>query len=360
MRNLLLFLRHCLKSPTVLLSMGIVGLVASLSFGYTALKEDRPCVIFDADSTAPSQAVLDYLETREFQLCDSREALLEELQTGNADCGIVLKEGFAEALEAGNLRNCAELLVTSRTSRDNTFSMIALVGIYRQYAPYLAAEIAENQGLPSDPQAIISGYETYEGTVPKLEFQVTSVAGQVLEEAPSTNLPMALIAISIMVAFGFLSMGGLRRSTAALRPRFSVRRLLLLEILPQSAALALCLWLGAALGAVLGSFRFYVPLSTLLPALLGYTLALGWFFSFLLAAGLSAHALSSLIALDAAISLFLCPAYWDIALYAPVLTPVRVLSIPYWLYLFSAYPAASIVPAVLTVLILWLTARKRS
>ncbi len=335
MKNLLLFLRRYLKFPPVLLSMVALSLIACFSFGYTTLKEDRPCVVFDEDCSTQSSQVLDYLKHHDFEICQNKNELFNALQSGYADCGIVLKKGFSEKLQSGAPEHCAQLLVTSRTSRDNTFSLIALVGIYRLYAPYLAAEIAANQGLPSDLLAINDFYEHYDGTVPKLEFDITDVSGKILDDSPNANLPITLIAISIMIAMGFISIISLRRSAITLRPRFSRSQIFFRLLLPQTIALSLCLFFSAALGAIAGSRFFYVPFNQLLPGLLCYSFALSCFFSLLLLFGVSPHALSSFLALDSALSLFLCPAYWDIALYAPALTPIRILSIPYWLFLFS-------------------------
>ena len=335
MKNLLLFLHRYLRFPPVLLSMVALSLIACFSFGYTALKEDRPCVVVDEDCSLQSGQVLDYLKSHGFEICQSKNELLNTLQTGYADCGIVLKSGFSENLQAGTLEHCAQLLVTSRTSRENTFSLIALVGIYRLYASYLAAEVAADQGLPSDLLAINDFYEHYDGTVPKLEFEITDVSGKILADSPNANLPITLIAISLMIAMGFTSIISLRRSAITLRPRFSRSQIFFRLLLPQTIAVSLCLFFSAALGAIAGSRFFYVPLRQLLPGLLCYSLALSCFFSLLLLLRVSPHAFSSFLALDSALSLFLCPAYWDIALYAPALTPIRGLSIPYWLFLFS-------------------------
>lgn len=356
-----LWLRRFLRMPAFLLTLILVLLVCLGSFGYVEVKEDRPCGIFSQSDSETAHGVVAYLVEQGFVECGCYEELREMVRTGKADCGLVLPGDFEEKLQRGKTRGCADLLTSSRSSRENTYAMIAMVGIFRAYAPYLASDVAGTLGYEADPETMAAYMEEYYGIVPQLAFRITSVEGETLPEQASTNLPVGIMAVCGFLAMGFFSIGVVAANTRQTSARFSKLQRMFSVIMPQTMSMALLLGCVTALGGYLGSRIWGLNVPGLIPGVFGYYLFLGWLCSLIVLLPLGDHLRYCFVALDGAVSLFLCPLYWDIGLYVPKLKILRCLSFPYGLYAILEEPVWILVLVIFSAVCFhgWKEYRKR-
>lgn len=335
MRELFFFLKSFLKKPVMWVSLAVVFAVSFFAFASAALREPLPCALYSEDAGKEAQKVVAYLEENGFHVCGSYDEAQEMVMTGKADTGVILRDGFGEKLAEADLRECTELIVSERSQKTSMYKLMAAVAIYQQLMPYSAAEVAVTMGYDADYEDITAFEEEIKDRVNPLEFHITSVDGADIEVQENFDLPIGIAAICCFAILGFLCVAVNRRNGRMVRQRFeSFGSFALRCILPQNIASGLYVLIAAGAGTAAAAAAGYaVPFSELALPFVLYMVLLVLIFTVLVITPLSDNLLICIIAIDAAVSLVLCPLYSGSNLLLGFIAPFRMFSIPYYMFL---------------------------
>ena len=333
MRNFTLFLAHTLRMPLTWLLLVVLTALSAISFGYSNVHHNLPCAVFAEDDSETARHIMDGMQSDEYLITDSREAFMDAIRRGKADCGIILKAGLDERMESMDLTDCAEMWVSPRTSLERMYGLLVSSRIYNEFAPYLTIRAFSDYGYSITLSSVKEYFLNIREEITPLTFTITDIDGAPVNEAPGIDLPLSLIAIASWIAFGFYSIGVLRRRSRSITLRFSRWQRVQKVQIPQILGTGLCFCISVLAGILLGRLLLPFALGHLLLKAVLYFLILMVLFLLLCETPLSDHVLICIIALDASLSLVLCPLFWDITAYAPWLSYVRMISVPYWIFL---------------------------
>ncbi len=338
MKNTIFFLKSYIKMPVIIGSLIVLAFVSFFSFATKEFKNDLPCAIFSADMSEEAQNVAAYLQKKGYKLCGSSDEVIEMIENGSADCGVVIKEGFKDKILNYDLSKCAEFIVSDRTVNASLYRLMSAAAIYRTYLPYKSLETMQSFGYEASYSDIERYAKAVSSNMNMLEFEIVNVDGAVIDTGDNNNLPIGVLSIAVFSMFGFLCTGFLRRTARSVRIRFQNGRDFFLKcVVPQSGAVGILTFIASAAGLFTASRFYTVSIFKLLVALAIYVFILVWLLSFISILPISDYALLCIIALDAAISLILCPLYDGTSLLVSYIKPLRYISAPYILFpLFGA------------------------
>ena len=346
MKNCLLFLVKALHTPQILLSAALLFLISFFAFGYADLRENLPCAIVSEDNSDEAGALLEYLTEYDFVVYDSREEAEAAVSDGSVDCAAVISDGLLQRMSSGDMEGVCDLMISDRTAQKDTYSLLLCAAILQVYAPCLTQNALASQGYPLTEEQTAEYFARAESEITPLQFQVIDVEGNAVSAEPTDLLPVGLIAISAFLLYGFLSIALVRRRSESVRIRFtSPRDYCAGVLLPRLLPVGFLLTCASCVGILCGHIFLDFDLLPLLAAVIGYFAALTILLTLLMLLPASGHFLTCAVGLDAAVSLILCPLYLNIALILPGSEILRVISIPFLLYLLRDHPA--LVPAVL-------------
>lgn len=336
MRNTGLFLRKYLRTPSVLFGAVLLLLVSSLGFGYDSLRETLPCAICSEEDSAEAEAVLGYLSDYDFVIYETREEVEAAVRSGTADCGAILREGFEEAMESGEMEGVCEFLLSSRTSLQSTYSLLLAGGILEVYTPYLTAQAFADEGYELFQEEVDAYFAQAMEEITALDFVIVDVEGNEVSEEPTILLPTGLIAIAGFTAYGFLAVACVRRPSEPVRVRFAGRSAYFRSaILPRLLSTGLLLLAATLIGIALGRRLLIFDLSAFALSVILYYGILTALFAGMILLPLPDHVLILIVAAEAAVSLVLCPLHMNIVLFVPQARVLRALDVPYWLYVLA-------------------------
>ena len=332
MNSLPLFFRSTLKEPLIWLISAILLLVSFFSFGYASVNKILPCAICSEDLSEDSSRLFEDLDPDQFIFCENRAEVLKMMRRGKADCGAVVLSGFSEKLASGAPEASVEILVSPRTALDARYKFLILGTIYKTYAPYLTIKGFDEFGLSITLEEVAEYFERIQPDIKPLTFLVTNVDGANVGNKPGIDLPVGLISIAVFIAYGFFAIGIVRRRSRIVKPRFSNRRLLFNVYLPRLIPACALIFFSASAGILLGQILLDFAAWRLIAGLFLYMILLTVLFSIMIQIRLSDHVWICVIALEATISLLLCPLFWDVTLYLTWFKAIRFFCVPYWLY----------------------------
>ena len=329
------FLKTFVKKPVVWLTFVVVLLVSFFAFSTTELRDDLPCAVYSEDGSDEAQSIVSYLEKNGFYVCSSHEELSEMIKKGKADAGLVINEGLMDKMESGSLSRCANFYISDRTQNESLYKLMSAVAIYQTFMPYKAAQAASTYGYDADAGDIISYRDEIESRVNPLEFEIVSLDGAALDTGDNFDLPIGVLSISIFAILGFLCTGLIRRTGRQVKIRFySFKEFFFKCMVPQCAMMGLIVYAASAIGLLISAAFFSCPVLKLLISLFIYIFILIWLFALISVLPLSDHLLVSIIAIDAAVSLVLCPLYEVTSLLIGYIGPLRCISAPYLMFMF--------------------------
>ena len=333
MNKFTLFLVHTLRMPLTWLLLIVLVVLSAISFGYSNVHQNLPCVVYAEDDSLTAQHILSNMQTEEYIITDNREDFMNKIRRGKADCGIIIKAGLDERMEQMDLSACAEMWVSPRTALERMYSLLVASRIYNEFAPYLTIRAFKDYGYTISLESVKDYFVKIRDEITPLTFTITDIDGAPVTEAPGVDLPLSIIAIASWIAFGFYSVGILRRRTRSTAIRFpSFSRIWNVQ-LPQLVCTGLVLCASVLIGILLGHLLLVFSLGRLLLKTVLYFAILTVLLLLLLETRLSDHVLICIIALDASLSLLLCPLFWDISAYSQALSYLRLISVPYWIFL---------------------------
>lgn len=335
MRELLFFLQVYIRKPVIWLGAIITAAVVIFSFSSPAFTEELPCAFYCADRSEEANALSDYLSKKNFVRCADEKEVYNMVRNAEADTGLIIRDDFTDSLRSYDLKDCAQIVTSDRSINTASYKLIAAAAIYQQIMPYKAASTAQQMGFDADTEDITSYEDVADTLVRPLEFEITSVTGESIDENRDIDSAVGVMSITCFVLLGMLSIAVIRRSSADVRIRFKTSLFFYRKaLLPQNAAAALWIFAATAIGLAVSSALFGAPFLKLTIAFLLYIIILVCLFSAVSMLNVSSEILVIIIAVDAALSLILCPLYGQTALLLSSLRPLRFLSIPYLIYCF--------------------------
>ena len=335
MREWLFFIRVYFKKPVLWLSAALCLVLVVFAFSASRFKEDLPYACCSLDDSIEAEQVMENLSAKNFVVCRDEKEVYDRIRSGTADTGMILYEGFAEKLKSDDLNDCAMIVTSKRSMNAGICKIIAAAAIYEQVMPYKAAVSAGQMGFAADAQDIQANEEKVKDLVHRLEFEITTVSGASAEKVQNESAGVGVTAIICFVLFGMLAAAMISRNSRQIRPRFSSAKGFFAKcLLPQCAAAGLWILAAAAAGLAVSSALFGIAFSGMILALVCYLVILVLLFSVLSLINIPSEILIALIAIDAVLSLILCPIYGEAGVLLAGLKPLRFLSIPSWIYLF--------------------------
>lgn len=335
MSSLVFFLKVYLKKPAVWLAAALILAITVFSFLTPRLMQELPCAVFSCEDSEEAGHVVAYLQERDFLLCEEEEEVYEMVRTGRADCGVILNEEFTSMIREDRLDHCARFLTSDRSMNASQYKLMTAVAIYQQLMPYKAAETAAEMGYPAKAEDIAFYEEQVTSLVNPLEFRITSVEGSVIEDQENYDLPVGAVSITCFIMIGMLCVSLIRKRSEAVRQRFSsVSSYFGSCVLPQCASAGLILFAAGTAGILISSGSRDIPSLKIVLALAVYMVLLTVLFSLVSMLRIPPQILICIIAIDAALSLILCPLYGGTKLLAGFIGPLRHISVPYLMYYF--------------------------
>ncbi len=278
-----------------------------------------------ADEDAARMAA--YLEEAGFQRFASEEALLDAVDKGKADAGVVIPGNISSKLQEKDVKNCLSFIKSPNSFLPDLWQEHVSAALFGVYAPYVMADALDGAEL-SEEEIFAAYYDRFDAG--KLfSFDIISAKGHVepLTERQDRFFLGALSLLLFAAAF-YAAAAPLTAETRALSARSGRKAAFVYFFLPGTVLRYLLLWLAGA-GAALLCGR-----AALLPALALYVLLLA-VFSLVLKAipGRSWQGMLCLFLL--LISLALCPVYADLSLAVPAVSVIRRFLPPYWLWMLA-------------------------
>ncbi len=331
MKHIFFFLAISIKQPVVWLTGAVMIATSFFSFFAKDMNQNLPNVVCSEDSSEVAREVMDYLSNYNFVHCNTAKEAENMIKSGEANTGLILHADFLDSMISDNMGKIATLLVSDRSLNKTLNQMYATFAIYQSYVPYFAANEATDMGYPADADDITHFADKID--VNRLEFQLNSVDGQILKEEENYDLQLGVLAVGMFAVLGFLCTGLIRRTCRAVRVRFQSRYEFFFRcLLPQCISAGILLLTATALGLLFASVFFTVPFARFLTALMLYQIILVVLFAVIDLLPFSDYLLTCLIAVNAVISLVLCPLYDGTNLLSVYMLPLRTLSVPYLLY----------------------------
>lgn len=327
------FLRSYIKRPVMWICSALVILLAVFAFSTGHFRHSLPCAVYSEDPSKEASDVLDYLQGTGFAAAGSAEELYEMVKTGKADTGILLVNEFSEYLEEGNLSKSAVFVISERSMRVHINKLMGAVAIYQELQPYLTAITAAKYGYDASAQDISAYREIVVGMTNPLYFEIVSVDGALDDVTDNYDLAIGIVIISCFVVIGFICAGPVRRNSRKVRQRFSgFGQFYLKCMLPQCASVGAIAAISGLAGFLISALFLEVPLADIILPFIITMAVMTVFFSLFSCLPVSDHLLVCIIAVDAALSLVLCPLYSATNLLGGYIGPFRFLSLPYLMF----------------------------
>ena len=273
------------------------------------------------------QRIISHLTENGFVWFDDEAQMLRQIESGALDCGVVLPDDLAERLEHGAVDECVRFVTSPLSIIPELYRSHASAAIFREYAPYVAADALADSGIPREE--LLAEYELMFAQGFAFSFEILSADGEWHEQTDTNGLvsgAAALVIFALILGMGTDDVRG------NLVRRIGARKMLLTVVLPGTVV---CVAAVAAAGGVgiwlAGAAQLIVPLGV-------YALLLGAVRIFLMAALKEARERYVLLAIVLILSLALCPIFVDLSLFSPALRVLRCVLPPYWFFLAAEKP----------------------
>lgn len=294
-----------------------------------------------------------------FYLCKTKEALVDDVASGRAECGYSFPAGFRKLLEQKAYKRAIRVTVSPSTVAADLASETVFAGLFEVYGEeLLRAYVEEGRAFQMARETVEVSWEDvrplYEGYCSNgstFSFAYETVDGGILKEnSMKTVFPVRGMGAVFVLVMGLTAAvmaaedekHGFYGTVTAGRKRglqaVSVSALVVLACVSVAAALAAAGEFGASVGADGGigsgmsGSAVGLCIGKELSALFGYGAAVVAFVMGLLMIVKNSAVLAGLIPFFIVGSLVVCPVFADLSSVVPTLRVVRWLFLP-WYYL---------------------------
>ena len=357
----LLAVKRTLRSVyfPVLLIILAFSLTASVSLGQS---ESMPVAgVCDLDGSISSIRITEYLCENNYTVCPDEETLRQRIASGEYNCGVVIPAGFDSMLYAGQLENAVTFIASPTSFLRGIYENHVTAAIFSELAPIISANSMTDVDITTDE--VVEKYRDLFDEGSPFSFDIQYVGAEQATDsnvnysrARSYSLAIAALLIFVMLMYSVCEL--VSGDIKSVSHRIGMKNILLHSVIPGMSVRITGIMLAAALSAVVS-----IPLNKsnelggiLLP-ILAYCLAVtafAFFAAALLADAAKLQILTFFIFISA---LVLCPVYVDISLFVPWAEYVRLLAVPYWLWIYADSMIYAIILAVLlpiSCLALWM------
>lgn len=282
--------------------------------------------VFDGSKTAESQRILAHLLENGFVEHDNPEDLTELVRSGRLDCAVILPENLVERMTEHDLAESVPWIVSPTSFVPDLYKDHVAAALFREYAPYLALTLFEETAVPQEE--VFREYERMFEDGYAFSFDISVTGDRPTPAQPKQNsLVMGASAILLCaVVFAFcaeLADSSFRETVG----RIGLARAITVIVIPGLVVRMGFAYFAGCIGLLLTkSYDLLVPLLLYTVILTG----VGIILSGLLGNVRYIYILLSVLVVGSAA---LCPIYTDIAMVSPVLSVVRTVFPPYWLWL---------------------------
>lgn len=336
--------KRFVRRPLFVLMLVVYVLAVVLAAGIGERVGLPAAGVFDASKSEESGRVVSYLLENGFVECEDPETMTELVRSGQLDCAVVIPENLVERMEHRDLDGCVPWIVTPTSFVPDLYKDHVAAALFREYVPYLGMTLFEETIVPQEE--VLRSYEKmFEGGY-AFSFDLVTVEGGLNPVESDTN-PLvigvsAILLCAVVLTFCADIADVSFRETAG---RIGLARAITMSIVP---GLIVRVFLAACAGCigliVAKAYDMIVPM-------LIYTLVLAGIGLVLSGLLRNVRYIYTLLALLVIASGALCPIYTDVAALSPVLSVVRYVLPPYWLWLLPEHRLLGMLAAICTLVV---------
>ncbi len=335
---------------TVYFPVMLVIFAAAIYFAPAIGEEEGlpPAGLCCFDGSEISVRITEYLCENGYEMCENEEILREKVSSGEYSCGAVIPDGLGELVAKGRPDGAVKFIVTPISYAPELYKNHIAAAVYRECAPYITAEALADTVITFEDV-----YEEYsEMTEAGAYFtfnEQLSDADVSYEKEREKTYTLAAISLLVFALMMYSASDTLRGDIMPLSHRIGSGKAVLFSVLPDISVRIAGIVSAYAIAAFMrGKIAEDDVLTELFSAVALYTVLVSAFavFAVTLFAGVTRTSAFTFYML--VISLLLCPIYLDVALVLPVISPLRVLVPPYWLWMLDGAESHALCAVIAT------------
>lgn len=331
--------KRMVRRPLFMIML-VVYVLAVMSAGFVGKEAGLPAAgVYDASKSPESARIVSHLTENGFVECDSRDTLIDQVGKGQLNCGVILPEDLVALMKQNDLEHQIPWITAPTSFVPKLYSNHVAAALYREYVPYITAPLFDDTAVPSE-----NVHQTYEELFAEgyvFSFDTITVNStsdaEAAVEKPLVTGAAAILLCAVIFAFCADLADTSFQETAG---RIGLSRAITMTVIPGLLVRTVLAACAGCLGLLLANSK------ELIVPILIYSFLLSGIGLILSALLHNVRLLYTLLALIMVGSVALCPIFTDLTILSPVLTAVRYLFPPYWLWILPDHQTLGIVAAV--------------
>ena len=324
--------KRCLSSISFPVMLFMIAALLPFAARLGRVSGQLPAGVVDLDKSGLSERVSNALQENGFVIYETEEALEYAVGNSQADCGIVLPEGFSRMTEQAETERSIRVICSLQSTAKDMYLGHVTAAIFAEVAPYITAKELAPFGIPAEE--VLKEYHTMLSDGYVFSFDILTEEGlPVPENVHAESLMTGVTAVLLYIACSVAATGLVHKEMQSVALRIGKRRAVSHVLIPGITIRLLLLGLAVTAGLLLAEpvTDGFCEKSLLVPALL-YSIVITVF-----ALGLSllcrdSRVLYLLLFAVLTASVVLCPIYIDVTVLSPALEKIRNLVPVYWLW----------------------------
>ena len=351
MYHYLLAVKRTLRSLyfPILLVIFTFALIASVSLGEN---EGMPIAgVCDFDESITSKNIVAYLRQNSYELCPDEKTLRERVSSGEYNCGVVIPEGFEALLKADKLDKAVTFIASPSSFLRAIYTNHVTAAIFSEYAPIMSAASISDSSITKDE--VIAEYRDMMADGAPFTFDIEYIEAKAPTSSQnrdvrtsSYSLAIASMLIFVMLMYSVCDL--LSKDIKNIRGRIGMKNTLLHSVIPNMGIRII----GIILASIAAAFVSFLinkntPLTELLSPIFIYSIATAALALFAASVFADAAKIQIFTFFVVILGFVLCPIYIDVSIMLPFAKYMRLLTSPYWLWIFADNTLYSSIPIIL-------------
>lgn len=312
----------------LILLLGMLPLVATLG----KVPEQLPAGVLNLDTSGMAERITERLLGSGFIRYTEEEQLLQAVEEGRLDCGIIFTEGLGKRAVAGTLEQDVRVICSPQSLAEELYLGQVSACLFEEIAPYITAGELASVGIPETE--VLDAYWNMIEQGYSFSFEILTENGlPVPENQKSKDLMTGTLAVLLYILVTMTAVSAVHKDMRKLFPKLGKKKSIVHVLLPDLAIrlpmICVAMILGLLLaepvtaGAVESALILPACIYCLLIALLAVTVSL---------LCPDTRVLYLLVFVVLIVSVVICPIYIDITVLDQRLAFVREFTPVYWLW----------------------------